>query len=564
SWPILNGVVAMTFEQASAEGSLIQKPDGHLLTLREAIEHHFVTGITTVTTASANRKALLRDFQEQFKTALNLGKRDALSEYILPMGPEFGSNADLAELLLFLGIEVEEAEHKFSVKRAATHLGKSVGRKDFGEGTLIIPLEQPHYVLLKTLFEPASELDPSFIQEELQRHQERLPDRIYDVTAWSLPLLYDATVYTTNERSTVRTKPVDKLEKQGRVVLSSGSQQTYAYLVPYHTHTTLSLLSYLWNEGIKVHFSRESFTHSSKRYPRGSLTVFASGNPPELQEVIQSAADSLGVMVDAVTTGLTEEGIDLGSNNIVHLKQPRILLLYPEPPISGYSYGNIAWLLEQEYGLRFTAAWPWQLGRIDLRDYDVLIVPHLNRPELDAFKGKVYDELVHWIRHGGTLIALKGAAAYFAENDSILTTIRLVRDIRPEEQAASSNEQDVPREYRPKTIPGAIFRVTLNHHHYLSFGYDEDTYVLVWSDLIFLSSHDGYNVATFPKGGGKVSGFTWEGAESQLSEKVYLVDEHLGEGHIILFADDPNFRGYMRGLNRLFMNAVMFSSSVRR
>ncbi|UCH10893.1 MAG: peptidase M14, partial [Fidelibacterota bacterium] len=47
SWPILNGVVAMTFEQASAEGSLIQKPDGHLLTLREAIEHHFVTGITT-------------------------------------------------------------------------------------------------------------------------------------------------------------------------------------------------------------------------------------------------------------------------------------------------------------------------------------------------------------------------------------------------------------------------------------------------------------------------------------------------------------------------------------
>ena len=168
------------------------------------------------------------------------------------------------------------------------------------------------------------------------------------------------------------------------------------------------------------------------------------------------------------------------------------------------------------------------------------------------------------MRHGGTLIALKGAAAYLVGKDSILTTVKLVRDIRPEMQAATGSDKEVPREYRPKTIPGAIFEVALDQHHYLSFGYDTDTYVLIWSDLIFLPSDDGFNVATFPKGGGKVSGFSWEGAEAQLSEKVYLVDEHLGEGHVILFADDPNFRGYMRGLNRLFMNAVMFSSSVRR
>ncbi|GAH82835.1 unnamed protein product, partial [marine sediment metagenome] len=105
---------------------------------------------------------------------------------------------------------------------------------------------------------------------------------------------------------------------------------------------------------------------------------------------------------------------------------------------------------------------------------------------------------------------------------------------------------------------------SLNRYHYLSYGYDVDTYVHIQSSYIFLASKEGVNVAVFPKGGGKVSGFAWDGADSQLSEKVFLVDEHIGEGHVILFADDPNFRGYWRGMSKLFLNAVMLSPSLRR
>ena len=31
------------------------------------------------------------------------------------------------------------------------------------------------------------------------------------------------------------------------------------------------------------------------------------------------------------------------------------------------------------------------------------------------------------------------------------------------------------------------------------------------------------------------------------------------KGSVILFADDPNFRGYWYGTNRLFLNALFFS-----
>ena len=59
-------------------------------------------------------------------------------------------------------------------------------------------------------------------------------------------------------------------------------------------------------------------------------------------------------------------------------------------------------------------------------------------------------------------------------------------------------------------------------------------------------------------------GIAWEGGEKQLSGKAYLVDEPMGRGHVILFADDPNVRGYWRGLSKLFMNSVMLSPSLRR
>ena len=38
-----------------------------------------------------------------------------------------------------------------------------------------------------------------------------------------------------------------------------------------------------------------------------------------------------------------------------------------------------------------------------------------------------------------------------------------------------------------------------------------------------------------------------------------LIAERSGDGSVILFADNPNFRGYWYGTNKLFMNAVFFS-----
>ena len=41
----------------------------------------------------------------------------------------------------------------------------------------------------------------------------------------------------------------------------------------------------------------------------------------------------------------------------------------------------------------------------------------------------------------------------------------------------------------------------------------------------------------------------------------YLMEESRGNGRVILFADDPNFRLYWDGLARLFANALLLSNS---
>ena len=59
-----------------------------------------------------------------------------------------------------------------------------------------------------------------------------------------------------------------------------------------------------------------------------------------------------------------------------------------------------------------------------------------------------------------------------------------------------------------------------------------------------------------------LSGFAWPEAAARLRGAAYLIDEPQGRGHVILFADDPNFRNFWRGLEKLFTNALLLRPSL--
>ena len=53
-----------------------------------------------------------------------------------------------------------------------------------------------------------------------------------------------------------------------------------------------------------------------------------------------------------------------------------------------------------------------------------------------------------------------------------------------------------------------------------------------------------------------VSGYMWEENRKQLAYKPLVMIERQGQGNVIGFTFDPNFRAYRDGINVLFLNAV--------
>lgn len=114
----------------------------------------------------------------------------------------------------------------------------------------------------------------------------------------------------------------------------------------------------------------------------------------------------------------------------------------------------------------------------------------------------------------------------------------------------------------PEAVPGAIMRATLDRRTPLTYGYEQETLpVLVDSAYFFRPSKEGTNAVIFPAEGARtlhVAGFVWPTTESLLRGTAYVIDEPTGRGHVVLFAEDPNFRAIWRSTTRLFFNSFLF------
>jgi hypothetical protein len=124
-------------------------------------------------------------------------------------------------------------------------------------------------------------------------------------------------------------------------------------------------------------------------------------------------------------------------------------------------------------------------------------------------------------------------------------------------------QQIVPDDEAPEAVPGAILRVILDPEHWLSAGTDGEVGVLVEGSRVFspLRLDDGTNVGRYAEVDSLVlSGIVWEEARPQLASKAYLMHEPVGNGHVIAFAEDPNYRAYAELTELLFMNAILLGS----
>ncbi len=590
SWPSYYGSIAMTYEQASVRGLVVRRSDETLLTFRETVRHHFVASVSTLQAAAVNREKLLNDFYKYRVTAIDEGTKEPVKAYILPRGRDASATDKLAGILMEHGVEVQRATAPFRA-----------GDRDYPAGTYLVSMAQPAKRLIRTLLDPDVPMDEKFIKEEEARRKLRRRSEIYDVTAWSLPLLFNV------EAVAAGAVPPGNfvMAQPGRIVPGEvhGAKAAVAWLVPWGSQGAGRFLAAALRDDLKVFSSDKPFSQNGTKFPSGTLIFKVAGNPADLGTRLARLAREAGVDVYGTDSGWVDDGVNFGSRYVVPIRKPTIAMAWDTPASSG-SAGAARFVLERQFGYPVTVVRSSQLASGDLSKFQVIILPEGGYTQSLGEAG--LDRLKHWIEAGGTVVALGSAVNLLSDSRVGLLDVAQENALREPEPrtpqagerpagappttavatpqtppaggrggagapppgrvpgTAIANEAEFEKAIRataapPDSAPGDILRARIRPDYWLTAGMGETVATMVEGRAIYspIKEDKGVNAAYFDAPDKLVaSGYLWAENRKQMAYKPLVLSATYGRGVVVGFTADPNFRAMQDGMNILFLNAV--------
>ncbi len=576
SWPSYFGSIAMTYEQASARGLVVRQYHGNEMSYAYTVRNHFVTSLGTAETVANNRRKFLQEFYDYQLSAIDEGGSEDIRAYVLPVQTDQAGANKLAGLLVRQGAEVGVATEAF----------RACGRS-FEAGSHVINLAQPAKRLLRTLLDTNVAMDSAFLEEQERRRAKDLPDEIYDVTAWSMPLMMNVESVACSRAIGVTTRAVGpETQLPGSV---TGGEATVAYLVPWGEATAVRFLANALRQGLIVKSTDKAFTHQGNTYASGTLIIGVADHDAGVHAVVQDIAKSTGANVVAVDDSWITDGPNFGSANVVRHNLPRVAIAW-DRPTSSYSAGNTRFVIERQFDFPVTPIRTRQIASSDLSDYDVLILPEAFGPGYATDLGEAgAANLKDWVSKGGVLIGVGNANRYLADANVDITSIRREDAVvEADEEDANSGSKPgsegngdepleptvegsyltsvdeyeasiTPEKAEPDSMGGVLVRADVDADHWLGAGVASTLNVLVRGSDIYtpVQLDSGVNVARFQAADDLLaSGYIWEENRKQLAYKPFVVVQALERGFVIAFTQDPNIRAYLDGLNVIFANAI--------
>lgn len=594
SWPIYYGSIAMTYENASARGLLWEKSDGTTFSFAQSVQKHFVASVSTCETAAANRKALLENFWNYRKTAVEEGKTEPSKEYVLLRQGDTTAADKLADILAAQGIEVRKSKDAFMAEGTQAPAG-----------SYLISAAQPMKRMIRTLLDPDTRMEEDFLKEQERRRKKKQRDEIYDVTGWSLPIQFNVKQVISKSALTV---PGDMVMPgkmpPGKV---EGGKATVAYLVPWGTQGSAKFLAEAFKADLRLLSAGKAFTQNGRKYPNGTLILQVKENPESIHDTVAKLAISSGADVIATNSSWVDEGPNYGSNNTVSLKKPNVAIVW-DTPVSGASAGAAAFVLERQYGYPVTRLRTRSLANVDLSKFHVLIVPEA-QGNLAGELGRAVGRIKDWVAAGGVIVGLGNGTGFLASGQVGLLPLqqellakeggsgagsgpvseaggrRTATGNAPTPAASGSasdggpvagkiftKEEDYLKAIQsdremPDDVAGVLCRAKVDTESWLGAGSQDYVNALVNGRAIYspIKIDRGINAAVYAGPADLLqSGYMWEENKKQLAYKPLAVVSREGRGLVVGFTADPNYRGYIDGMNLLFLNAVLRGPGVAR
>lgn len=524
SYPDLQGGLGILFEQASSRGHAQRTAFGKI-TFPFTIRNQLVSGMATVKAAVEN-KEYLRNYQKRFFTS---GLRNAAASRTRAYS--FDLEDDANRLKAFLD--------KLLIHRVKVYRN--------GERGFTVPTDQPQYRMVQTFFETYNTYRDSVF---------------YDASAWSVANFYN--IAYRPQRSFRSGEALSSVE--GLFLPDAVKKSNYAYIINGNDYNTPALIHYLQSRGLVLSGAFKPFTTrvdgQSTNFDYGAVIIHVpsqSQSSESVFKIIQEGQARFQVPTFGVQSGYHLKGVDLGSRYMSPLRKPKAAMLVGEGTRS-YEAGEVWHLLDSRVGMPITKLPMRDFDRLDLKGYNTLVMVSGNYRFSEAQQKKI----TQWVRQGNTLITIGSATSYVIDKQWVKEA--LVSDKKDSTETAERLPYvDAGENSGRERVGGIILQTDLDLTHPLAFGYTRPNLPVYKNNTVWLKpSKNAYSTVAQYTTNPHIDGFiSRENLEEKAKGSASLVVSRLGGGRVILFADNPNFRGSWYGTNRLFLNAIFLGNHIR-
>lgn len=532
TYPTFNGAIGMTYEMPgnSRAGLAVITERGDTLTLKDRINHHFVTSMSTIEVSSSHAKELIEAFTKYFDIPDEQNKEHV---YLIKNIKQ-QATAQLTALLDQHQISYSycAANEKMNgVNYLTSEEEKFIAEKN----DLIIDTRQPNSKLVHVLFDPFSIPADSLT---------------YDITAWSLPFAYGLKTYI------VREKPHDQPDIDVKALRTDFQGKVYAFLVPWEDLGSVKFLSDLMAHNFRVRQAGKPISFQDRSFQEGCLIITKNDNKDKgktWQDQVIKLAQKHGVNIFPIIDPTDIRKSNIGSRYHSLIKRPEVALAY-EAGTYATNCGEVWYYFDQDIDFPVSRIPVKTLLTMDLSKYDILIFPDGYYNSLMGDNG--FKNIEQWVRKGGRLVLFQGAVRSFTGKDKF----SLKKHENTEEQDTSTTGhsvyKDSERDYLTNISQGSLLSVQLDNTHPLAYGYGESYVSLHSGGSLYEPLKGGWNVGYTGDPVKVVSGFTGQKLKSRLSGKLIFGVEEIGRGEVVYLLDDVLFRGFWYGGKLLFSNAV--------
>ena len=567
TYPIYNGAIGMTYEKAGGAlgGLAVRTSDGDTLTLKSRIDHHYVTGLSTVESAYKHRDRIITEFQDFFTAGMQkpAGKYNA---FVIQYSNSEAIKDDLLDWLDNNGIEygLPDDPRSRSIRGFNYKTGKDESFRLDGKD-IIISTAQKKSVLTYVLFEPKTIYTDSLT---------------YDLTAWSIPYVYGLDAYAVETPIKIKRNPgLMKVNKE-----YIWDKDPYAYVQRWESIHDLKFMTEILKRKIVVRVAEEPFEINKLIYNRGSLVITRKGNEhlgKKFDEIVRKSAIKHNTNLATVGTGLVTKGKDFGSGKMRVIKAPRVAVLAGEE-VSSRNFGEIWYFFEQQIEYPISVFDASNINSLPFKEFDVLIIPQGSYKSLvteiapsvqikketsasKLIKNQPPEKLLDWIKDGGRLVVIGSAMDKFVDQKGYglvkfeSKDAQKIAEKKAQEKKLSDRLTKYKDHKRKKLIDnayGSIIKVKMDNSHPLAFGYETEYFSLKQRSKMYPYLPKGWNIGIVENSNAHIAGFMGHRIKKEMKNNIIFGVQDVKKGRIVYLADNPLFRAFWYNGKLLFGNAV--------